>query len=65
MRPVLDMLAKSMEQVHRGEISPSQGSAIAALAGALCKVSELTDLEIRIGTLEIRLLKKGVKTWEN
>jgi hypothetical protein len=65
MKPVLDMLAKSMEQVHRGEISPQQGSSLAALAGALCKVSELSDLEIRISVLEVRLLKKGARTWEN
>jgi hypothetical protein len=57
LRPVLDLLAVSIEQVHTGTISPAQGSAIASLASAMCRVNEVAELEIRLTTLEIRLRK--------
>ena len=63
LRPVLDLLGESIKQVHEGKISPAQGSAIASLASAMCRVSEVAELEVRLTTLEIRL-KEGNKRWD-
>ena len=63
LRPVLDMLAKAIAEVHEGTLKPSQASAIAALASALVKISEYAELEIRLTSLEITL-KKGDRRWE-
>ena len=63
LRPVLDMLARSIAEVHEGTLKPSQASAIAALASALVKISEYAELEIRLTSLEITL-KKGDRRWD-
>ena len=58
LRPVLDLLGESIKQVHRGEITPSQGQALAALASALCKVSELSEFEVRLLYIEKKLRRE-------
>jgi len=54
LRPVLDVLSASIDQVHKGSLSPSQGSSIAALCTALVRVVETSEMEARLVVLEAR-----------
>jgi hypothetical protein len=61
MKPVLDLLGRAISETYGGTLKPSQASAIAALASALCKVSELSEFEVRLLYIEKRL--KGKEEW--
>lgn len=45
LRPVLDQLLTAMESVGDGSVDPKIGSSLAALAGAVVRVYELSTLE--------------------
>ena len=60
LRPVLDLLALSIEQVHQGTLQPAKAQAMASLASALVKVTEFAELEARLTILE-KTLNGGMK----
>ena len=55
LRPVLDLLEKSVKEVYDGSLEPKQAHAMASLAGALVKVMEAGVFEERLLRLEQRL----------
>jgi len=64
LRPVLDLLETALVQVYKGNLKPSQGQALAALASAVVRTIEagvfeqrLLELEERFGAGQGRLLK--------
>jgi hypothetical protein len=52
LRPVLDLLANAITQVHKGELLPQRAQAMAALASALVRCTEFAELEARLDELE-------------
>jgi len=58
LQPLLDLLSESIEQTHRGELKPAQGQAIASLASALVKVTEVAEFETRLVVIEKTLRKE-------
>ena len=54
LKDVVELLQTAAKQVHEGEITPSQGSALASMATALIKAVESASLEIRVSLLEVR-----------
>ena len=52
LRPVADMLASALEEVHSGALEPRQASAKAAVAGALVRVVQAGEMEERVRALE-------------
>ena len=60
MRPVLGAVLAAIRDVRAGSLTPAQGSAIASLAGAACKVYQLGILEERLSALEDQ--REGVLT---
>jgi hypothetical protein len=61
MKPVLDLLGRAISETYGGTLKPSQASALAALASALCRVSELSEFESRLLYIEKRM--KGGDDW--
>lgn len=53
LKPVLDILSTSIEDVKAGTMTPAQGSSIAALATSICRVTEMAEFEIRLKVFEI------------
>ena len=51
---VYDHLDEALGQVHRGELTPQQATAMAALAGAMVRVLTSGELEERLRRLEAR-----------
>ena len=49
---VYDHLEEALGQVHKGELSPQQATAMAALAGAMVRVLTSGELEERVRRLE-------------
>lgn len=71
LRPVADMLASALEEVHSGALEPRQASAMAAVAGALVRVTQAGEMEERVRALEAQAARvermeesggKGVET---
>ena len=58
LKPMVELLSKSAVQVHAGEITPAQGSAIASIATALIKAVESTELQTRLDELERKLMQE-------
>ena len=52
LRPVITDLLDALQGVRAGSLSPAQGTAIAALAGALVRVYQLGEVEQRLRDLE-------------
>lgn len=52
LRPVLEHLLDAMKRVDKGEMGPSQATALAALAGAVCRVYDVAEMESRLRALE-------------
>lgn len=50
--PVFDALESALKEVHEGELSPSAGTAMATLGGALVRVLTAGELEQRVRKLE-------------
>ena len=59
LRPVADMLASALVEVHSGALEPRQASAMAAVAGALVRVVQAGEMEERVRALEAQAEKKG------
>jgi hypothetical protein len=58
LRPVLDQLLTALDEVHAGSLTPQQGSAMSALAGAVVKVMSAGQFEERLRDLEAALEKR-------
>jgi hypothetical protein len=58
LQPLLDLLGQSIEEAHRGELKPAQGQAIASLASALVKVTEVAEFETRLLIVERTMRKE-------
>jgi len=54
MQPVVTILEKALDEVHRGELDPRAASAMASLAGALVRTITAGELEERLRALEDR-----------
>ena len=54
LRPILELLEKSIIEVHEGKLKPSNATAIASLATAAIRVLEISILEGRLLQLEER-----------
>src|SRR3954447_11631971 len=52
LRPVLDTLLTSIEEVKAGTLDPRVAGALSSLAGAVIRVYQVGTLEERIGALE-------------
>ena len=52
LRPLANQLLESMESVLQGQITPQQGSALAALTNSLIRVIETGILETRLKRIE-------------
>ncbi len=52
LRPVLATLFTALDEVHAGELTPQQGSSIAALAGAIVRTYTVGTMEERLQALE-------------
>ena len=58
LKEVVEMLGTAAKQVHRGEITPAQGSSLASICSTLVKAIEVASLETRVAVLEVRT-KRG------
>ena len=54
LMPIYDVLEEALGQVHKGDLTPQQATAMAALAGAMVKVLTSGELEQRVRQLEER-----------
>jgi hypothetical protein len=59
MRPVLGAVLSAIRDVRAGSLTPAQGSAIAALAGAAVRVYSVGVLEERLRALEETATGRG------
>lgn len=55
LRPVAELLASALQEVHAGTLAPTQATAMASVASALVKVMMAGDLEERMRALEAAL----------
>lgn len=53
--PIFDQLKEALRQVHSGELSPAQASAMASLARAMVVLIEAGQFEERLEELERRI----------
>lgn len=49
------------DEVHRGDLKPAAGSTLASLAGAICKVYEIGELQAKLADIEKRLAEAESK----
>jgi len=54
LRPLLELLEESIQQVHSGTLQPSRAQAMASLSNSLIKVFQCSELEERLRVLEKR-----------
>jgi hypothetical protein len=54
LKDVVELLGTAARQVHKGEITPAQGSSLASIATALIKAIETASLDMRVSLLEVR-----------
>ncbi len=59
LKDVVELLGMAAKQVHRGEITPAQGSSLASIATALIKAVESAELTLRLSILEMRVNSGG------
>lgn len=52
MRPVFELLSKALTETHRGTLDPKRAAALASLAGAMCRVLQVGEMETRLAQLE-------------
>jgi hypothetical protein len=52
---VLALLKKSIQECYDGQLPATRATAIASLAGAIVRVVETGDLELRLAALEQKL----------
>jgi hypothetical protein len=52
LRPVLALLLEALDETRRGELDAKTAGALAALAGAICRVYQAGTLEERLQVLE-------------
>ncbi len=62
LRPVLDILLASVDEVKDGRLTTQQASALASLAGAIVKVYQAGTLEERIQALEALHAQQEART---
>jgi hypothetical protein len=64
LRPVLDRLLDAMARVDEGKMDPKQATALAALAGAVCRVYEMASLEgdLQAALRRLEALERGRAT---
>ena len=62
LRPVADMLASALEEVHSGALEPRRASAMAAVAGALVRVAQSGEMEERVRALEAQVERMREET---
>ena len=62
LRPLASQLLDSMNDLLEGQITPSQGQALASLTNSLVKVIEAGVWEIRLRRLEERIVNVPSKT---
>ncbi len=55
LKDIVQLLGMAAKQVHAGQITPQQGSALASIATALIRAVESAELEMRLAVLEVRL----------
>jgi len=54
LRLILESLYRALEGVESGVLTPQQATAMSSVAGAIAKIHEATDLELRLKALEER-----------
>ena len=54
LQGIYDLLEEALGEVHSGALTPTQGTAMAALAGAMVRVLTSGELEERVRRLEER-----------
>ena len=59
LRPVVRTLLAALDEVHDGRLTPAQASAMAAVAGAVVRVYQVTELEQRVEALEVATAAEG------
>jgi hypothetical protein len=59
LKDVVELLGMAAKQVHRGEITPAQGSSLASIATALIKAVESAEFALRLSILEVRVNSGG------
>ena len=52
IQPIAESMERALIEVHSGDITPAQGTAMASIAGALLKLLQLVEFEERIKKLE-------------
>jgi TRAP-type mannitol/chloroaromatic compound transport system permease large subunit len=52
LKPTIALLFTVLEEVHTGALTPAQGTAIAALAGAIARLYQAGIVEERLAALE-------------
>lgn len=55
LRPVFDLILTALDETHAGTLDPKVANALAALAGAACRLLTAGELEQRLRELETRL----------
>jgi hypothetical protein len=59
LKPVLESLLAAVQEVHAGKLEPPQATAMASLAGAICRVLQVGELEQRLAALEDAVKRQG------
>ena len=52
LRPVSELLTRALTEVHEGQITPSQATAMSSLSTAILRLYEAADFEERLRALE-------------
>lgn len=65
LQPVYDMLERALREVHDGDISSRQATAMASVSRAMVAVLTAGELEERVRALEAELAKDGARKWVN
>jgi hypothetical protein len=52
LKPAIGVLFAALEEVHSGDLTPAQGQAMAAIAGAIGRLYQTGVLEERLSALE-------------
>ncbi len=64
MQELSRLLMEAVDQVHAGELDHRRATAMAALAGAVCRVHEIGELSLEVQALRERLeSQQGGKRW--
>lgn len=55
---VYGTLSDALEEIHKGELEPKKGSAMASVAGSMLRIYEVAAIEERLNRIE-EILSKG------